>query len=494
MKLYFRDLPCYQNLSDKEKSDKLYNPNHAFNLARLPNTFLMDEFAPVIFDRAALLSFKSLRSELTDFHNLADFLSEKHPDIKSLTEVPRDELEREITRWLFKNGKQHTVIKKSPISDTTYSEKPSVIRYMLKVYEILSPSLPREFTKESDIWEIEKLPFPPRASPIKNAKTLSFKRITQDKIKAEVKEAAFYRLRRKALSTVTADIAACEMLSIFLFRFYPEIESLSDFNRDVLEAYLEYIYLTDKRKKNYRSELHHLKSMLSLICRLFEYENLEGLFLQSDFSKKTQKVYKAYSKSELDRIHAAYKFLDEQTARALMLHELLGTRISDTLTITEDDINREDLYLTITQQKTGNTFKKTLTPLILALIDASIRYTKETYGKRKYIFVAENDPDKALSYGTIYTRIRKWIKKCDIRDDHGNLINAKTHTFRCTYGKKLCDLDMDDATIAALLGHKGLTSVAAYRKMSSKKLAENTRSVVDQRNTKIKQFRKGWAK
>ncbi len=491
MKLYFRDLPCYQNLSDKDKKSKLYLPNMGFDLNRLPNTALMDEFAPIIFDRAKKLSFTSIRTELTDFHNLADFLSETHPDIKSLADIPANDLENEIKKYLFKHGKAPAVTKKTNRSDKTYLSKPSVILYMRKVYEIISPSLPKEFTKEADIWELEKLPFSPRASPVSSTRTISFFKIKQNKMKKEVKEAAFYRMRRKALGTVEADITACEMLSKFLYDYYPNMESFAGFTRDHLEAYLEYLYLTDSRKNDYRSELHHLKSMLSLISRLFDYENLDGIFLQSDFSKRTTKVYKAYSDSELKRIHEAYKYLHPQTARALMLHELLGTRISDTLSIKKEDINRETLTITIHQQKTGNSFKKSITPLILDLIDASIRYSKQKYGDTPYIFVSEYHHDEAMKYGALYNRLSSWIKACDIRDDHGRLIHPKTHIFRCTYGKKLCDLDMDDATIAALLGHKGLSSVSAYRKMSSKKLAEKTKSVIDIRNDKIQKFRKG---
>ena len=54
------------------------------------------------------------------------------------------------------------------------------------------------------------------------------------------------------------------------------------------------------------------------------------------------------------------------------------------------------------------------------------------------------------------------------------------------------DLLNDDATIAALLGHKSISSVAYYRQMSPKVLAESTKPVIDARNEKIKKFKKGW--
>ena len=50
----------------------------------------------------------------------------------------------------------------------------------------------------------------------------------------------------------------------------------------------------------------------------------------------------------------------------------------------------------------------------------------------------------------------------------------------------------DDATIATLLGHASLSSVSHYRQMSPQTLADKTKPVIDRRNDKINQFKKGW--
>lgn len=44
--------------------------------------------------------------------------------------------------------------------------------------------------------------------------------------------------------------------------------------RELLEEYLSYLYLESKRKKEYRSELYHLKTVFNTIGRLFSYDNL----------------------------------------------------------------------------------------------------------------------------------------------------------------------------------------------------------------------------
>ena len=259
--------------------------------------------------------------------------------------------------------------------------------------------------------------------------------------------------------------------------------------------YLSYLYLEAGRKKNYTSELSHLKTALETLGKLYESEHLKTLFLPTDFSKKKLPVFTFYSDAELSRLHEAYRFLDKQTARILLLHELLGLRISDTLTLKVTDIVMEPKpHLKILQQKTGNYLKKSINNDILLLLNASIKETYETYGEQEYIFVCDKDPKSPLPYKTVYYRLQVLIYTHDLKDDHGNPLTAGTHIFRRTYGKKLCDLNLDDVTIASVIGHHGTGSVANYRRMSSKVLAANTKTVIDKRNDKIHKYRKGWMK
>ena len=59
MKLYFKDLPCYRNLTPDERKHNLYSPENAFDLSRLPETDLRNDFAAFIFDRASKIVFPS---------------------------------------------------------------------------------------------------------------------------------------------------------------------------------------------------------------------------------------------------------------------------------------------------------------------------------------------------------------------------------------------------------------------------------------------------
>ena len=44
----------------------------------------------------------------------------------------------------------------------------------------------------------------------------------------------------------------------------------------------------------------------------------------------------------------------------------------------------------------------------------------------------------------IQNRVMQMIRKNDIRDENGELLNFGTHTFRHCYGKKLTEMHIDD--------------------------------------------------
>lgn len=58
-------------------------------------------------------------------------------------------------------------------------------------------------------------------------------------------------------------------------------------------------------------------------------------YFYSGVPRNAEVLYKAYSDEELLRLNAAITEMNGQVTRVLTLHQLLGTRISDTLTSLE---------------------------------------------------------------------------------------------------------------------------------------------------------------
>ncbi len=166
----------------------------------------------------------------------------------------------------------------------------------------------------------------------------------------------------------------------------------------------------------------------------------------------------------------------EQMARFMVIHQMMGTRASDTLTLETDCLmqKNEEWLIRIRQMKT-KLYVKPISEEVASLIQRSIGYTREHYWETKYIFVYEKDHSRPLQYSTIQARVVKMIYKKDLPDDNGQIFGFGTHMYRHSYGVKLTEMHLDDWTIVRLLGHNNLRNVKYYRKMSNQLLADETR-------------------
>lgn len=186
--------------------------------------------------------------------------------------------------------------------------------------------------------------------------------------------------------------------------------------------------------------------------------------------------------------------MDEQIARCLVIHQMLGTRISDTLTLRRDCLYNEhgQNMIRIYQVKT-DVYNKPISRELVMLIQKAMDYTIERYGETKYIFVNEHDVSRPMQYATVKYQVLAMIQREKLRDDDGKPFRFNSHMFRHYYGVKLTEMHLDDWTIAKLLGHKRLGSVQHYRKMSNQIMADETRAVRDMMTKIIYENLDGWS-
>ncbi|MEF9839325.1 MAG: tyrosine-type recombinase/integrase, partial [Lachnospiraceae bacterium] len=212
-----------------------------------------------------------------------------------------------------------------------------------------------------------------------------------------------------------------------------------------------------------------------------------------DIPQTPKAEFKVYSDKEMKRLNAMIAKMEVQGARLMIIHQMLGTRISDTLTLQMDCLQEKngETIIHIRQMKT-HPFEKPVSEELASLIRAAMEYTREKYGETKYIFVNKNDTMRPVQYGTIQYIIQDMINKNDLRDDNGELFGFASHMYRHYYGVKLTEMHLDDWTIAKLLGHSSVRNVKYYRKMSNQILADETRAVRNKLSQMILDNLDGW--
>lgn len=185
-----------------------------------------------------------------------------------------------------------------------------------------------------------------------------------------------------------------------------------------------------------------------MVADIYQYPQAKDLILNRDIPPDIKPEFKVYSDEELKRFNAFLAKVDIQTARMLTIHQMLGTRISDTMTLRNDCLKEKngDTLIRIYQMKT-HYYEKPISQELAALIREAIRCTEEKYGKCKYNFANERDHTKPMLHPLIQGRITAAIHKENLKDDSGNYFTFGTHMYRHVYGVKLAEMHLDDWTI-----------------------------------------------
>ena len=474
-KIHIYELDCYKNATEEQKKKMRVRKERYFDLEGLPSEAVRKLLEDFVWERGKELAPSSLASEILYFNNIRNFLIEKN--IKILRYEDENKIILQLKSWMMEKGYALTSKKYRSVYEIVATETPGIIKHMKKILRY-SQKDGGCLEQERDVWEMDKFEFPLRSNPIKNVKTINFKGISQITIRKEVKTVIFMHLKYMAIGSIMAEMVATKRFCRYLALRYPKIISLLDLTRDIMESYLIYLQTEAKERKNYRSDLYGLRRVIEDVGNHYDRQDIKNLFISTDFPSTPRYLFKFYSDETIKKLNENIFQMDEQIARALILHQLLGTRISDTLTLKTDCLSiRENRYFIRIEQVKSITFEKAISDEIAQLIIKSIDYTEEHYGKTKYIFVKKEDPLRPFQYSMLQHRVMQMIRKNDIRDENGELLNFGTHTFRHCYGKKLTEMHIDDWMIARLLGHKTLQSVHHYRKIGNKIMADETRAV-----------------
>ena len=441
-------------------------------------------------ERGKMLAPSSMASEVTYYNNIREFLIDRK--IQSLDAREEEKIIRMLKGWMLERGYALSSKKYRPAYDKIGIESPSIVRHMKKILKFLEEEDGRD-EQEKDIWTLKNFDFPIYGNPIKNTETINFTKIVQPDIREEVKKVIFMHLKYSPLGTIHSEMAAVKRFSKFLKRKYLDIQSLQDLERMHIEEYLIYLQTEAHDRKNYRSDLYALRRVIEDVGNLYERQYMSELFLSNDFPSTPRHVFKFYSDAEIKRLNEHIFKMDEQICRALIIHQLLGTRISDTLTLKTDCLSmRNNRYFIRIDQVKSVTYEKAISEEVAQLIMKAIDYTKERYGETTYIFAKKDDPTRPYQYSMIQNQIMTMIRQEDIRDDNGEFLKFGTHIFRHCYGKKLTEMHVDDWMIAKLLGHTSIYSVHHYRKIGNKLMADETRAAREKMDMILLDIIEGW--
>lgn len=488
-RFYYRELACYENAD--EKTIREIGKMDYYDLSQLPAKTMKDEFCRYFRYRGSHVTLGTMQYEKTYLKQFCSALKTRRRVPESLLDWEEQQWVQMLKVWMLQNGIALTEEKKN-VYGKLHLVEARLIRYLRRVLQAIQPEDMRA-EQEKDIWELKKLDIPIEENPIYKTDTLNFTGILQNGIREEAKQAIYLHLKYEKLGTVKREMTSLRQFSKYLDDQHTGIQSCAEIDRALLEEYLIHKATNGSSGRGNSDDILKLRSVLESIGKIYGYPHLEKLFLSTDIPPEIQPEFKSYSDRELKRLNAHITKLDEQITRCLVIHQMLGTRISDTLTLQRNCLTRTNgVDMIKIQQVKTSTFQKPVSAELAALIRKAIDYTEEHYGETTYIFVDEKDNSRPLQYTTIKHKVLGLIQKESLLDDEGKPFSFGTHMFRRSYGVKLTELHLDDWTIAKLLGHKGVHAVMHYRKMSNLILADETRRVREEQTRILLKNLDGW--
>lgn len=463
-----------------------------YDLTLAPSDKMREELAAFIMHRAGSVSMATVYGERQFYKKVCSFLQKRANRSESFRDRDAETWLRQFKAWMLAEGIPLTIEKHGVYGNVSVGRS-QLLNYFIRILKFMELGEEQGKETDKDIWELDKLDIQIRANPIKKCRTLNFTGIPQEGIREELKKGIYLNLQKEAIACVQKEMTAMRRLTGYLADRQKGVQSCRDISREVLEEYLTYLKTEDTTTNSYHADLNRLRAVLESIGKACSYPNLEMLFLNRDIPPTRQPEFRVYSDDELKRLNAGIVKLDEQIARAMVIHQMLGTRISDTLTLQTDCLyeSGEETIIRIRQMKT-KTFEKPVSSELADLIRRAIAYTEERHGPTKFIFVDDRNPENPLPYNRIQEKVVAMIHEENLRDDNGRLFGFGSHMYRHYYGVKLTEMHLDDFTIAKLLGHSSVRNVKYYRKMSNQTLADETRKVRDMLSEIILQNLDGW--
>lgn len=331
-RIYFKDLACYQEASEEERKKCGREPY--FDLSLLPTQQLRKEWGAYTKESARIYTLGTSFQHRVYYNQICRFLNSRIVCVKSMREQSKEKWEYQFKRWLMTEGIQINRKSQSVYSKEGIARNPN-ISYLLRMVDFTCPNIWEDET-EKDIWELEKLPIEIKNNPIKKVKTLNFTNIRQPDMRNEIKKGIYLLLQKEAIATVTKGITAGKRLTEYLHKKHPKMQSLGELDRDIFEEYLIHLKTDRTRTKSLHGEITRLRALLEAVGKTYKYPILENLIINRDIPPTARAEFRTYSDEELKRLNAEIVKMNEQIARLMILHQMLGTRISDTLTLRTD--------------------------------------------------------------------------------------------------------------------------------------------------------------
>lgn len=477
---------CYINASeyDLKQWKHRYKSNTSFDFTKCDNLNIRQEYKFFIQEKikqgitlGTLIGFKRSHNILFDYINL------KGTHLNSIVDLDFDEYKFYFKQQGFneRSSAGKTLLSNMTIA-TSYVTHPKLL-IAKKLINFITEYNQKDIPElEKDIWNIKKLPFSVITNDTHIVKRISFTNIPQLLIRKTVKDYTEFRLHSKSLTTVYGDVGCIAAICVFLNEHYPNVNSLADINRDMIEHYITHLRTSNTTENTIACIFSSLKTFFETIV-LLELPNIptKTLILKDDYKASYEEEPRVFTDNEMKKIFDHIDCLEQQIARMLYIHTHVGMRISELCLLKPGNITKRDndtYFISVYQNKTDNPNDLPIQELCYKILIKAYEVSCKKYGEdTKYIFAqSKNMPIKPKKY---IDSLNKMSYENKLTFDDGTPLHIESHAFRATLSTKLANLGLDLDIVNKMLGHSSATSIKSYVRATNKTLHKHIKSTTD---------------
>ena len=449
-------------------------------------------FAGLFDDK--VFSFSTIVSYAKTINPIATFINTQYHDITSITDVELSIILPKYIVWLQENNYKITLSYKNQVDaemnkrEYKYASIYIIVfkAYYKYIYDVMYPDTRNEYDK--DIWDVRKLNINVNISESRARYTINFTNILQGKIRDVCKKFIFNRLKHKSMATVLEDMKCLKLFSKFINEKHPEITSLTELDRAIMEEYFAYVRTSEINTRGVSKRIGGLKLFFETLQLMGEEEApLKTLIISKDYHTKDKALPKYFSDNELKQLNEHINELPLQIARMFFVIENVGMRISDLCPMKVDCLKltkKENYLLRYYQSKSKKWNTVPINDIVANTIEAAIEKSKEEFGDTcKYVFAQSKN--RAISSDTFSYHMNQLSFNNNIFDDTGNLLRIKSHVFRGTVATQYANLGIDLNVIKMMLGQSSLGVLKHYVTIHDVSMIECMKSITSEDNEYI---------
>jgi integrase len=324
-----------------------------------------------------------------------------------------------------------------------------------------------------DVWQLRELGIRDRS--IAN---IHFTDIPQPWLKELAKRWARWRLSiGRVPETAALGVLAISRFGKFLAGPAMNVGELAQVDRPVLERYLAHLHAELAGRVQHRQMIGQLNLFFTAVRQLGWDPTLatSAMFFPEDIPKEGQWLPRALSEhvmAQLERSSNLDKWNDPDFQLVTLVLMRCGLRVNDALRLHRDCILRDADGAPYLRYFNHKMKREALVPIddeLERLIAEHRAQLEDRIPRSLLLFPTDHDSDdgnRPRHSSTYRKALRRWVKRCDVRDEQGQPVHLTPHQWRHTFGTRLVNRDVPQEVVRRILDHDSHRMTARYAQLS----------------------------